>query len=118
MGKVRITNKDLPFINKEVEWDNAVLKKIEALQKEHQAKFDRTVEATKKEALERYTLKLEALNKAKAEMTRQYDAEIKKYEGLVKNLKSGGGEETPNRPSTKKTSGKTASKQAKSGGKK
>lgn len=114
MAKTRITQKELPYLNRDLDLSPAVLKKVVALQAEHQAKFDRTLEATKKEALTRYTQKLEALNKAKAEVTKQYDAEIKKIKEVIANIKGDTKPDTPIiRSSTKKATGSTTGKTAK-----
>lgn len=81
--KVKILKKDLPFLRKDLELDSAVVENLVKLQKERQKKFQSKIEATQKEALERYTAHLKALEEAKAQAVKRYDDEIKRYRELI-----------------------------------
>ncbi len=81
--KVKISKKDLPFLRKDLELDSAVVENLVKVQEERQKKFQSKIEATQKEALERYTAHLKALEEAKAQAVKRYDDEIKRYRELI-----------------------------------
>lgn len=87
MAKVKITKKELPFLKRDMDIDDAVLKKLNTVQVEYKTRFKERIEVTKKKALERYTSKIDSLTTAKSQMLREYNEEIKKYEALVKDIK-------------------------------
>ena len=86
MAKGKNKEKELPLVKGDLNLDEAELKKLKAMQDEFQTRFKERLEASKKEALERYSIKIESLTKAKEEMLKGYNDEIKKYKALVKEL--------------------------------
>jgi hypothetical protein len=87
MAKVKITKKEAPYLKRDLDIDESVLKRLEAVQAEFQEKHQKQIEAARKGALERYTSKLKSLEKDKEEAIRKYDREIERYKALVKELK-------------------------------
>jgi uncharacterized membrane-anchored protein YhcB (DUF1043 family) len=88
--KVKITKKELPFLKGDLNLDETVLKKLNAVQNKYKTQFKERIEATKTVALQRYTEKIKSLTKAKTAMLKEYNAEIKKYQTLVQDLKDTG----------------------------
>jgi len=87
MAKSILTKKELPFLNRDLELDGAILERLKGLQDEFKAKFDDSIKASGKEALSRYELKIKTLNEAKEKILREYDAEINTYQAIVKEMK-------------------------------
>ncbi|WP_158860372.1 hypothetical protein [Lunatibacter salilacus] len=88
MAKVKISKKDLPILRRDLELDEEVLKNLQELQETYKSKFEGNIQEAQKEALASYESKIKALKEAKARVSKEYEAEIKKYTALVKDLKS------------------------------
>jgi len=84
--KVKISKKEFKFLKRDIDLEADVVEKLAKIQQERQKKFQNKIEASRKEALERYTTHIKALEEAKAQAVQRYDDEIKKYKQLVKNL--------------------------------
>jgi len=94
------TKKELPLLIGDLNINAAALEKIKAVQDEFSSRFEKNAEEAKAKSLKRYTSKIESLLRAKSEMIKEYNAEIRKYRTLINDL------ETP----VKKTVPKTAPK--------
>ncbi len=103
MAKIKIDKKTIPILKKDLNLDEETLNKLRELQEAHREKFKDRLETASKGALERYSAKIKALKKAKAEAVKEYDEEIKKYEELVKELRKSGGKTNPRQKSRGKS---------------
>lgn len=87
MAKVKPTGKELPFINRDLGLDETTVKKLVDLQNEYRVRFETHIKAAESETFERYNSKLDSLTKSKEKMLKEHDAEISRYQELVKDLK-------------------------------
>lgn len=85
--KVKITKNELPILKGDLNLDESVLVKLKTVQDKYKTHFKDRVEATRTDALKRYTDKVDSLTKAKAEILKEYNSEIRKYKALAKDLK-------------------------------
>ncbi len=99
----KVTKKDIPVIKGDLKIDPAILAKVKNAQDVFSRRFSNEIKAVRTDALKRYTNKINSLKKEKVEMLKKYNADIKKYEKLVKELKVVGKKTIP-----KKTNPKTA----------
>lgn len=86
MAKINITRKEIPTISKDLDLDEAVLRNLKKLQDGYRTTFDGDIQEAQKQALVAYKSKINALNEAKAKLSREYDEEINKYTTLFKEL--------------------------------
>jgi len=90
MAKTKVIKKELPFLKRDLELDEAVLKKLSVEQSRYKTRFKDRIEAAKSESLKRYTEKIESLTKIRTETVKAFDEDIKKYQSLVADLKGTG----------------------------
>ncbi len=102
MAKVKITKKELPFLKRDLNIDEAVLKDLVSLQAKYKTRHKKRIEATNKEAVERYTAKIDALKTVKANMLKEFNAEIRGYQRMVKNLSGPSPKARPRKRSPRK----------------
>lgn len=88
MAKLTISKAMVPILKKDLELEVAEIKKIKDAQDAFNKEFSIRIDQGKLEALEKYTALIESLKKAKQEMTRDYNLEIKRYQDLVELLKN------------------------------
>ena len=84
--KVKLSKEDFEFLRKDIELEPDAVAKLVKLQEGRQKKFQEKIEVTRKEALERYNVRIKVLEDAKAKTLQQYDDEIKRYKLLMENL--------------------------------
>lgn len=87
MAKIKITKEEAPFLKENIELDAEALEKLKSAQEAYRKEFAGQIEAGQKEALERYSAKVEALKQRKSAMLKAYNAEIEKYQAMVEELK-------------------------------
>ena len=85
--KATIPRDQLPFLKSDMALDPIAVRKLRAMQHKFTTQFDREIGDAEEEAIQRYTQKIAALNEKKALMTKEINADIKKYQALVKELK-------------------------------
>ena len=110
MAKSRLTKKQLPLLKSDLELDDSVVKELSAVQLKYRNNFKEKIEATEAESLKRYVAKVESLKAAKAKMLAEFNAEIKKYEALVKARDKSGLEAKKRSTTKKRTTRKTRTK--------
>lgn len=86
MVKVKVTKKELPFLKGDLELDETVLKELAAKQQRFKTVFKDRLELSTKETLEKYTARIDSLNTTKATIAKEFNAEIRGIEALVKKL--------------------------------
>lgn len=86
--KIKILQKEIPVLGKNLELDKDVLGKIVNLQTERQKELQAKIDAANKESLAKYEKRLAALKETKAQAVKKFDEEIKDLQTLVKKLKS------------------------------
>lgn len=86
MAKIKVTKKELPFLKRDIDLDEAVLKKLSAEQNRYKTRFKDRLKEAKSVSLKRYTAKIESLSNVKSKTVKELDEEIKEYKTLVKEL--------------------------------
>ncbi len=96
--KIKILKKDVPFLKRDLELEPDVVEELTKLQEDRQKKFQDKIEASRKEAQQKYIERIKMLEKAKAEAVKNYDDEIEKYQQLVKSMKEQDKKVVPKKP--------------------
>ncbi len=86
--KVKISREDVKFLRKDIELEADVVEKLVKMQEDRKEKVQGRIETARKESLDRYKARIEAIKKAKVHAVQKYDKEIKEYQLFVKVLEN------------------------------